>query len=81
MKYFYVVSLCVLLALLTASGAAEVVSAAPPPPLPQPNRVFVKVYAGKLVEAKCEDGIWSIVAADSSRVLMMCVPSETGKVE
>lgn len=79
MKYFFVAGLLVLLTLLTASGAATETFAAPAQDAP--NRVYVKVYAGKLVDAKCDDGVWSIVAVDSSRVLMMCVPSETGKVE
>ncbi len=79
MKYFFVAGLLVLLTLLTASRAATETFAAPAQDTP--NRVFVRVYAGKLVDAKCDDGVWSIVAVDSSRVLMMCVPSVDGKVE
>jgi len=71
MKYFFVAGLLVLLTLETFAAPAQ----------DAPNRVYVKVYAGKLVDAKCDDGVWSIVAVDSSRVLMMCVPSVDGKVE
>lgn len=76
---FWTIGLLVLLTLLTASDVTMETFAATAQDAP--NRVFVKVYAGKLVDAKCDDGVWSIVAVDSSRVLMMCVPSVDGKVE
>jgi len=76
---FWTIGLLVLLTLLTASSVVTEIFAAPAQNAP--NRVFVRVYAGKLVDAKCDDGVWSIVAVDSSRVLMMCVPSVDGKVE